>query len=134
MAEREGKSVETTREDGMWVRMDAQDIEEVIGNLLDNALKWSRDKLRLSARLVKDGIELMIEDDGPGIPEKDRREALRSGGRLDTSVPGTGLGLAIAVDLLKAYDATLSIENSTALGGLGVRVLLPFNITQVHVA
>ena len=134
MAEREGKSIETARADGMWVRMDAQDIEEVIGNLLDNALKWSRDKLRLTATLVKDGIELMIEDDGPGIPEKDRREALRSGGRLDSSVPGTGLGLAIAVDLLKAYDATLSIENSVTLGGLGVRVLLPHKITQVHVA
>lgn len=134
MAEREGKSIETARADGMWVRMDAQDIEEVIGNLLDNALKWSRDKLRLTATLVKDGIELMIEDDGPGIPQKDRREALRSGGRLDSSVPGTGLGLAIAVDLLKAYDATLSIENSVTLGGLGVRVLLPHKITQVHVA
>ena len=130
MAEREGKSLEMNSATDIWVRMDAQDIEEVMGNLLDNALKWSRKKIRLTVARVRDGIELRIEDDGPGIPESDRREALRSGGRLDTSTPGTGLGLAIAVDLLKAYGANLTIENSMALGGLGVRVLIPSKIMQ----
>ena len=125
MAKREGKSLETRNEPGLWVRMDAQDIEEVMGNLLDNALKWSRRNVRLTASSSAEGVELLVEDDGPGIPETARREALRSGGRLDTSMPGTGLGLAIAVDLVQAYGAALAIENSIALGGLAVRVSIP---------
>jgi len=125
MAKREGKSLETLSEPDLWVRMDAQDIEEVMGNLLDNALKWSKRTVHLTARESAEGIELLIEDDGPGIPDIARREALRSGGRLDTSMPGTGLGLAIAVDLLQAYGAVLAIEKSVLLGGLAVRVSIP---------
>lgn len=125
MAEREGKSLETRRDTGLWVRMDVQDIEEVIGNLLDNALKWSQHSVRFTAVGSTDAIELFVEDDGPGIPEEARREALRSGGRLDTSVPGTGLGLSIAVDLLKAYGADLYMGKSPELGGLAIRVVIP---------
>jgi signal transduction histidine kinase len=110
--------------------MDAQDIEEVLGNLLDNALKWCRNTISLTARKSSDGIELIIEDDGPGIPENDRSEALRSGGRLDTSKPGTGLGLAIAIDLLRAYDATLELKESPNLDGLAVHILLPARLVR----
>jgi signal transduction histidine kinase len=126
MASREGKAFSATCEPGLTVRMDAQDIEEVLGNLLDNALKWSRARLALTARKAQGGIELLVEDDGPGIPAEDRSEAIRSGARLDTSKPGTGLGLAIASDLLQAYGATLALEDSATLGGLAVRITLPF--------
>jgi signal transduction histidine kinase len=125
MAKREGKHLTTTCEPDLGIRVDAQDIEEVLGNLLDNALKWCRRTIALSVRQAGDGLELVIEDDGPGIAEQDRSEAVRSGRRLDTSKPGTGLGLAIAIDLLRSYEATLVLEVSPSLGGLLVRVTLP---------
>jgi signal transduction histidine kinase len=125
MAGREGKAFAVACEPGLMIRMDQQDIEEVLGNLLDNALKWSREKLALTAGKRPGGIEVLIEDDGPGIPEGDRAEAMKSGARLDTSKPGTGLGLAIAGDLLQAYGATLALEESAALGGVAVRITLP---------
>lgn len=125
MAEREGKTLSVACEPELMVRMDAQDIEEVLGNLLDNALKWCRTRLSLTAQKRKGGIEVLVEDDGPGIPEADRAEAMRSGARLDTSKPGTGLGLAIASDLLQAYGAVLMLEDSKGLGGLAVRIALP---------
>lgn len=122
IADREGKTLEINRDPDLWVRMDAQDIEEVLGNLLDNAVKWSRRSVRLKANRRQDHIQIRIEDDGPGIPLHAHREALRSGGRLDTSVTGSGLGLAIAVDLLAAYDARLDLRTSASLGGLECRV------------
>ena len=125
MAKREGKAFEVASEPGLTIRMDAQDFEEVLGNLLDNALKWCRSTMSLRARTRAGGIEIVIEDDGPGIPEADRAEAMKSGARLDTSKPGTGLGLAIAGDLLQAYGATIALEESQGLGGLAVRITLP---------
>ncbi|MEX0307905.1 MAG: ATP-binding protein [Ruegeria sp.] len=124
MAEREGKTVSTDCEDGLQVRMDTQDIEEVIGNLLDNAFKWSRTRAHIAANRVEHGIEICIEDDGPGVPKDAREELLRSGGRLDTSVSGTGLGLAISVDLLNAYGNELKLGTSVNLGGLACRILI----------
>ncbi|RYE51127.1 MAG: HAMP domain-containing histidine kinase [Hyphomicrobiales bacterium] len=125
MAEREGKSFRVRCDPGLAVRMDMQDIEEVLGNLLDNALKWSRSTMELAVRKRPGGIEVLIEDDGPGIPKVRRAEAMKSGARLDTSKPGSGLGLAIAGDLLQAYGATITLEESVALGGLAVRIMLP---------
>jgi signal transduction histidine kinase len=125
MAEREGKAFSVSCDQELSVRMDAQDIEEVLGNLLDNALKWCRSRLSLTARRKTGGIEVVIEDDGPGIPATDRAAALSSGARLDTSKPGSGLGLAIANDLLLAYGATMELEDSPRLGGLAVRIALP---------
>ena len=125
MAGREGKSMNVVSDPGLTIRMDAQDIEEVLGNLLDNALKWCRSTLSLTARKRSDGVEILIEDDGPGIPAGDRERAMESGARLDSSKPGTGLGLAIAGDLLQAYGATIALEESAALGGLAVRISLP---------
>lgn len=125
MADREGKSLQIDGDPGLWVRMDTQDIEEILGNLLDNAVKWCRSAVRLTAKRKQKCIEISIEDDGPGIPEDAHREALRSGGRLDTSVVGSGLGLAIAVDLLKAYDARLDLDRSESLGGLVCRIVIP---------
>ena len=125
MARRDGKAFDVACDPGLTIRMDAQAIEEVLGNLLDNALKWCRSTMALTATKVADGVEVLIEDDGPGIPEADRVEAMKSGARLDTSKPGTGLGLAIAGDLLQAYGATLALEDSARLGGLAARITLP---------
>jgi len=107
------------------VPMDAQDLEEVLGNLLENAFKWALTKVKISCSVSGSDIHVTIEDDGPGIPEIDRREALRSGGRLDVSTPGTGLGLAIAADLLQSYGGSLNLEQSNDLGGLQVLIVVP---------
>jgi len=125
MAERDGKSLEIVCEFDLTVRMDPQDFEEVIGNLLDNALKWCRSSVRLTTLGHDESVELRVEDDGTGIDEAGRRKALQSGARLDTSVPGTGLGLAIASDLLVAYGATLQLDESAELGGLAAIVTIP---------
>lgn len=122
MAEREGKTLFSECEAGLRVRMDAQDIEEVIGNILDNALKWCRTSFQITARRADNGIELCVEDDGPGIPEDARLEVVRSGSRLDTSVKGTGLGLSISVELLAAYGGTLELRKSERFGGLACEV------------
>jgi signal transduction histidine kinase len=129
MAERDGKQLKTECEPDLIIRIDAQDFEEVLGNVLDNALKWCRSTISLSARRLQDGIELVVEDDGPGIREKDRAEALRAGGRLDTATSGSGLGLAISTDLLKVYESSLELGDSAALGGLAVRIFIPLRLT-----
>lgn len=107
------------------VRMDQTDFEEVIGNLLDNALKWAKSEVILTATLTDAGAVLIsIADDGPGIPEDEIALATNSGQRLDMSKPGTGLGLAIASDLVHAYGGDIVLAISEDLGGLAVHIQL----------
>ncbi len=110
------------------VSMDAQDVEEVLGNILENGLKFCRSQVNLSAFQTDRATVMKIEDDGPGVPAKDRIEALRPGGRLDTATRGTGLGLAIASDIVQAYGGTLELLDSSALGGLRVDITLPIRL------
>ena len=100
------------------VSIDAQDLEEMLGNLLENAFKWCRNEVHLSVSRLDDCIEISIEDDGLGIAEKQRKTVLDEGARLDTSVPGTGLGLSIVNDLAHAYGGQFELGTSTKLGGL----------------
>lgn len=111
--------------EGMTIAMDRQDIEEALGNLLENAIKYGRGVVRLTA--VTDGTDAVIhvDDDGPGVPPERREEALMAGGRLDTSVAGTGLGLAIVVDLVTAYDGKVELGQAPGLGGLRVTLRVP---------
>ena len=116
----------TTRLNGETaIRMDPHDLEEILGNVLENAFKWARKRVTLELVRTETGAKIEISDDGPGISEENRREALRSGGRLDASTPGTGLGLAISVDLLQAYGGDLDLGVSEELGGLKVTLYLP---------
>lgn len=119
------KSLQLQLPPDLRVSMDAQDLEEVLGNILENGLKFCRTKVVVSAHRTADITFIRIEDDGPGIAEADRIEALRPGGRLDTATRGTGLGLAIASDVVKAYGGTLTLGQSLALGGLQVDFNLP---------
>ncbi|CAN7429503.1 ATP-binding protein [Mesorhizobium sp. LjNodule214] len=104
-----------------------EDLEELLGNLLDNAMKWAKGAVAVSVSPVpgKDTnlFEIAIEDDGPGIPEDKAREALKRGRRLDETKPGTGLGLAIVADLVNEYGGSLALERS-ATGGLKAAVRL----------
>jgi len=102
-----------------------EDLEEIVGNLLDNAMKWGRGRIRVTTAVPADAafFECMVEDDGPGIPAVMAKEALRRGQRLDESVPGTGLGLAIVTELVKEYNGEFFLESSD-LGGLRARFRL----------
>ena len=108
-----------------------QDLEEMIGNLADNAGKWARREVRLSAALEsRDGpgsrpvLTLVVDDDGPGLPEASRAEVMRRGQRLDETKPGSGLGLSIVTDLAALYGGSLSLEDNAA-GGLRAVLRLP---------
>jgi signal transduction histidine kinase len=108
-------------------RVDADDFNNIAGNLLENASKWATNQIRVSLIETGAGIELSIEDDGPGIPEGDQQRVLRRGERADTSVAGSGLGLAIVSDLVALYSGSLHLDRS-ALGGLKARVVLPSSV------
>lgn len=105
-------------------RGDAADLQEIAGNLLDNAAKWARSRVRVEVAAVGDRVLLAIEDDGTGIAPERRAEAVQRGVRLDTSRPGSGLGLQIVDELCRIYGGTLEL-GSAALGGLSARVSLP---------
>ncbi|MEW6272044.1 MAG: ATP-binding protein [Thermodesulfobacteriota bacterium] len=101
-----------------------QDLEEMLGNLLENACKWARSRVVVRARDGGGALRLEVEDDGPGIDAAQADVALRRGARLDDAKPGSGLGLAIAADLAALYGGTLALDAS-ALGGLRARLELP---------
>ena len=121
---REGVMLETDIEDGLVFRGESQDLEEMLGNLIDNACKYSNGFVEVKARRVEGGIETVIEDDGPGLDEDACQAVLERGVRLDEQAPGAGLGLAIVVDLARVYGGELALDRSE-LGGLRVRLLLP---------
>ena len=106
-----------------------EDLEEIAGNLLENAMKWGRQQVAVSVETPAGApnepgtLKLTIADDGPGIPEDKAREALQRGKRLDETKPGTGLGLAIVSDLVREYGGTLALERAKA-GGLAAVVTL----------
>ena len=111
-----------------WFRGDEADLEEMAGNLLDNACKWSKGQVgvRLSSERTEKGRDLLIriDDNGPGLSEADAQKVLRRGVRLDEKTPGTGLGLDIVKELVDVYGGSLELKRSQ-LGGLLVELRLP---------
>ncbi|MCG3188271.1 MAG: Adaptive-response sensory-kinase SasA [Burkholderiaceae bacterium] len=104
-----------------------QDAQEMIGNLLDNACKWARSQVRVSATAGDPAartVAIVVDDDGPGIDAPSRERALERGARLDETVPGSGLGLAIVRDLAALYEGSLALDASP-LGGLRATLVLP---------
>ncbi|MDO8960692.1 MAG: sensor histidine kinase [Methylophilus sp.] len=106
---------------------DKEDLMEVLGNLLDNACKWSSNRVSLTV-IGGDGTSFVIEDDGTGASPDDLNLLTRRGFRADESKPGSGLGLAIVNDMVESYHGTLIFGRSAALGGL--RVEVKFNHTK----
>jgi two-component system sensor histidine kinase PhoQ len=107
---------------------DRADLTELLGNLLDNACKWCRSRVRFRASI--DGVDsrtalrLIIDDDGPGIAEEHRAKVLQRGGRADEATPGHGLGLSMVHDTVALYGGSMRIESSE-LGGARFELLLP---------
>ncbi|HEY3146309.1 MAG TPA: ATP-binding protein [Dongiaceae bacterium] len=108
----------------LWFAGEAQDLSELLGNLLDNACKWAARKVRIAAARNGNRLKVEIGDDGPGIAAEQHATALQRGGRLDERKPGSGLGLTIALDLATLYGGTLTLGRSP-LGGLKVELDLP---------
>ena len=104
--------------------MDKDDLTEILGNLIENAVKYAEQTIRVSARDKSGHVFVEIDDDGEGITSTHRELATKRGVRLDQSHAGTGLGLAIVKDILEAYDEKLTLETSS-MGGLRASFRLP---------
>jgi signal transduction histidine kinase len=107
------------------VHVERQDLDELLGNLVENAAKYGGGSVFVTVAADAGFVEFLVEDDGAGIPEEERQRLFSRGARLDTSKPGTGLGLAIVRDVAEIYGGTVSLEESEDLGGLLVRLRLP---------
>jgi len=107
---------------------DPEDLDEMLGALMDNGLRWAKSQMGLKAEPADGGrIALFLDDDGPGIPVLHRNEALAAGGRLDERPPGSGLGLAIVAELAELYGGRLALDDAPT-GGLRVILTLPGQI------
>ena len=107
------------------VHVERQDLDEMLGNLVENAAKYGGGSVFVTVGAQAGFVELLVEDDGAGIPEEERVRIFDRGVRLDTGKPGTGLGLAIVRDVAEIYGGTVALEESEDLGGLLVRLRLP---------
>ncbi|NVZ85675.1 sensor histidine kinase [Pseudomonas yamanorum] len=109
---------------GLQLPWDREDLLELLGNLLDNACKWADAEIVLSISETPEGFRLMVEDDGPGIPESQRDQVFSRGTRLDEQTDGHGLGLGIVRDIVEVWGGVLLLQESE-LGGLKVVIDLP---------
>jgi signal transduction histidine kinase len=107
------------------VRVERQDLDEMLGNLIENAAKYGGGRVFVTVHNTAECVEIEIEDDGTGIPEDERESIFSRGARLDTGKPGTGLGLAIVRDVAEIYGGSITLEESEDLGGLMARLKLP---------
>ncbi len=105
--------------------IERQDLDEIMGNLVENAAKYGGGSVFVTVTAQAGFVEILVEDDGTGIPEEERVRIFDRGARLDTGKPGTGLGLAIVRDVAEIYEGTVALEESEDLGGLLVRLRLP---------
>jgi signal transduction histidine kinase len=107
------------------VRVERQDLDEMIGNLVENAAKYGHGRVFVTVKANAEFVAIEVEDDGPGIPAEERITIFDRGARLDTDKPGTGLGLAIVRDVAEIYGGEIELDESEDLGGLLARLKLP---------
>jgi signal transduction histidine kinase len=111
------------------VRVQREDLDEMIGNLLDNACKWGRAHVSIGAGQSGEVVEITVDDDGRGLADDMREAVLQRGVRADEAAPGSGLGLAIARDIAEVYGGSISLEVSP-LGGVRARLRFPSSTTR----
>jgi signal transduction histidine kinase len=124
--EERGIDVEIASIPGLKFQGERQDLEEMVGNLLDNACKWARSRVKASAERANGAAKftVTVDDDGPGLTKTERTRVVKRGQRLDESKPGSGLGLSIVADLAHLYKGRFELEPSPE-GGLRARLELP---------
>ena len=106
------------------VRCQREDLDEMLGNLLDNACQWARSRVSVASSIEHTSVRIVVEDDGPGIPVELRETVLQRGVRADESAAGSGLGLAIVRDLAELYGGSIEL-GASPLGGLRATLKLP---------
>lgn len=122
----EGVTIDIAGNHDAQVRVERQDLDELLGNLVENAAKYGGGRVFVTVEPKGEMVDIEVEDDGPGIPPERRGELFTRGARLDTTgKPGTGLGLAIVRDVAEIYGGSVSLEESEDLGGLLARLKLP---------
>ena len=121
----EGATVDIAGDKSAEVRVERQDLDEMIGNLVENAAKYGGGRVFVTVEPAGENIDICVEDDGTGIPLEERESIFARGARLDTGKPGTGLGLAIVRDVAEIYGGSIHLEESEDLGGLLARLTLP---------
>jgi signal transduction histidine kinase len=119
-----GVSMSSTVDSSHVVRVERQDLDEMLGNLLENACKWTRSRVDISTAAAAGRIAIVVDDDGPGLAAAMREAVLARGVRADEAAPGSGLGLAIVRDLAALYGGTIELGESPA-GGLRATLTLP---------
>ncbi|HEY8440021.1 MAG TPA: sensor histidine kinase [Xanthobacteraceae bacterium] len=126
-----GIAIDIDAPEGVRFRGERQDLEEMVGNLVDNAFKWAQARVAVevfSERAdVKDDrrtVRILIDDDGPGLSPQQREQVARRGRRLDETKPGSGLGLSIVVELASLYGGAVSL-GTAPIGGLRAELILP---------
>ena len=124
-------TIEVTAPTTLRFRGERQDLEEMVGNVMDNACKWAKSKINVSAKLMPASAEpgrswliITVDDDGPGIAAENRAEALKRGQRLDESKPGSGLGMSIILETASMYAGKVELADSES-SGLRVNLQLP---------
>ena len=122
----EGVTVDIAGDHRAQVRVERQDLDEMLGNLVENAAKYGGGRVFVTVERKGAATDILVEDDGAGIPEARRGELFTRGARLDTTgKPGTGLGLAIVRDVAEIYGGSIQLEESEDLGGVLARLTLP---------
>ena len=121
----ENVTVDIAGDKAAQVRVERQDLDEMVGNLVENAAKYGGGRVFVTVEPKGDVIDIIVEDDGRGIPQQEREAIFQRGARLDTDKPGTGLGLAIVRDVAEIYGGRITLEESEDLGGLLARLSLP---------
>ncbi len=119
-----GLSIEVDVQPEHSIRGQREDLEEMLGNLLDNACKWAKSKVKIQSVQEHATVILIVDDDGPGLPPSMRDQVLQRGVRADEAAPGYGLGLAIVRDLAQLYEGTITLENSP-MDGVRATLRLP---------
>lgn len=110
---------------GLYFRGERQDLEEMVGNLMENACKWARARVEVDVEIGKGSFMIHVDDDGAGLSPDERGAALQRGVRLDEAAPGTGLGLSIVTELAEMHDGRFILGEAPELGGLRATLMLP---------
>jgi signal transduction histidine kinase len=119
-----GLAIEARVPAGQTAAVQREDLDEMVGNLLDNACKWAKSRVVIESFAREGRVVILVDDDGPGIPDEMTTAVLRRGVRADEAAPGTGFGLAIVRDLAALYNGAIALERAP-LGGLRTRLELP---------
>ncbi len=126
-----GIAIDLDAPEGVRFRGERQDIEEMLGNLVDNACKWAQARVSIEVTQerqqddpLKTIVRVVVDDDGPGLSPADRDQVARRGQRLDETKPGSGLGLSIVLELASLYGGNLTLSTAP-IGGLRAELVLP---------